>query len=58
MYYFRKNTHTEKWKERNDMTEKEKRDNGQIYNPNYDEELGGEMLKAKDLCHEYNWQRF
>ena len=25
------------------MTEKEKRDNGQIYNPNYDEELGGEM---------------
>lgn len=36
------------------MTEKEKRDNGQIYNPNYDEELGGEMLWAKDLCHEYN----
>jgi len=36
------------------MTEKEKRDNGQIYNPNYDEELGGEMLAAKDLCHEYN----
>ncbi len=36
------------------MTEKEKRDNNQIYNPNYDEELLGEMLKAKDLCYEYN----
>ena len=30
------------------MTEKEKRDNGQIYNPNYDEELGGEMLWEKE----------
>lgn len=36
------------------MTEKEKRDNGQIYNPNYDKELKEEMLKAQDLCFEYN----
>ena len=36
------------------MTEKEKRDLGQIYNPKYDEELINEMLKAKDLCYEYN----
>ena len=36
------------------MTEKEKRDNNQIYNPNYDEELINEMLKTKDLCYEYN----
>ena len=36
------------------MTEKEKRDNGQIYNPNYDKELRKEMLEAQDLCFEYN----
>ena len=36
------------------MTEKEKRDNNQIYNPNYDEELINEMIKTKDLCYEYN----
>lgn len=36
------------------MTEKEKRDLGKIYNPNYDKELINEMLKAKDLCYEYN----
>lgn len=36
------------------MTEKEKRDLGEIYNPNYDKELINEMLKAKDLCYEYN----
>lgn len=36
------------------MTEKEKRDNNQIYNPNYDEELLKEMLRTKDLCYEYN----
>ena len=36
------------------MTEKEKRDNGQIYNPNYDEELLAEMVKTKDLCYEYS----
>ena len=36
------------------MTEKEKRDNGQIYNPNYDEELKAEIVKAQDLCFKYN----
>ena len=36
------------------MTEKEKRDNNQIYNQNYDEELINEMIKTKDLCYEYN----
>ena len=36
------------------MTEKEKAKQGLIYNPNYDEELINEMLKAKDLCYEYN----
>ena len=36
------------------MTEKEKRENGQIYNPNYDEELRAEMVKAQDLCFDYN----
>lgn len=36
------------------MTEKEKRDNGELYNPNYDEELIQEMRKAKELCYRYN----
>ena len=36
------------------MTEKEKRDLGEVYNPNHDKELINEMLKAKDLCYEYN----
>lgn len=36
------------------MTEKEKRDKGLIYNPNYDEELLKEMSVAKELCFEYN----
>lgn len=36
------------------MTEKEKRDRGEIYNPNYDEELRREIVKAQDLCFEYN----
>lgn len=36
------------------MTEKEKRDNGELYNPNYDEELIQEMRKAKELCYKYN----
>lgn len=36
------------------MTEKEKRNNGQIYNSNYDKELRKEMLEAQDLCFEYN----
>ncbi len=36
------------------MTEKEKRDLGQIYNPNYDKELLKEMTDCKDLCFKYN----
>lgn len=36
------------------MTEKEKRDKGLIYNPNYDKELLNEMIKTKDLCFEFN----
>ena len=36
------------------MTEKQKRDAGQIYNPNYDEELGLELVSCKDKCHKYN----
>ena len=36
------------------MTEKEKCRNGLHYNPNYDQELQEEMLKAADLCFEYN----
>ena len=36
------------------MTEKEKRDNGELYNPNYDEELIQEMRKTKELCYRYN----
>ena len=36
------------------MTEKGKREKGLIYNPNYDAELRGEMVKAQDLCYEYN----
>ena len=36
------------------MTEKEKRDNGQIYNPNHDKELRREMINAQDLCFDYN----
>ena len=36
------------------MTEKEKRDKGQIYNPNYDEELRTDMVNAQDLCFDYN----
>ncbi|MBR2432108.1 MAG: sugar O-acetyltransferase [Clostridia bacterium] len=36
------------------MTEKEKRDLGVLYNPNYDEELQRELLACNDLCHEYN----
>ena len=36
------------------MTEKEKRDNGLIYNPNYDKELLLEMLGCKDKCFDYN----
>ena len=36
------------------MTEKKKRENGELYNPNYDEELIAEMRKVKELCYEYN----
>lgn len=36
------------------MTEKEKRDLGLLYNPNYDEELQREVLSCNDLCHEFN----
>lgn len=35
------------------MTEKEKRDNQELYNPNT-KQLMQEMKKAKDLCFEYN----
>ena len=36
------------------MTEKEKRDNGELYDANYDKSLKEEMLKAKELCFKYN----
>lgn len=36
------------------MTEKEKRDLGEIYDANNDPELLNEMIKTKDLCYEYN----
>ena len=36
------------------MTEKEKRDNGELYDANYDKELLKEMEKTKELCYEYN----
>ena len=36
------------------MTEKEKRDQGLIYNAYQDKELLEERLRVKDLCHEYN----
>lgn len=36
------------------MTEKEKRDSGLIYNPNYDAELLKEMDSAADVCFRYN----
>ncbi len=36
------------------MTEKEKRDLGMIYNPNYDQELGLEIIGCKDKCFAYN----
>lgn len=36
------------------MTEKEKRDLGMIYNPNYDPELGREIISCKDQCFAYN----
>lgn len=36
------------------MSEKEKGKLGQLYNPNYDQELTTERLKAKELCFDYN----
>ena len=36
------------------MTEKQKRDAGQLYNPNYDKELGIEIMSCKQKCHDYN----
>lgn len=36
------------------MTEKQKRDAEQLYNPNYDKELGIEIMSCKQKCHEYN----
>ena len=36
------------------MTEKEKRDNYELYDANYDEELLEEMRRTKDLCYKYN----
>ena len=42
---------------RHKVTEKEKREHGQIYNPNYDEELRSEMINAQELCFDYNIMR-
>ena len=39
------------------MTEKEKRDQGQIYDANHDPELKNELFSAMDLCFEYNQTR-
>lgn len=36
------------------MTEKEKRDNQELYDGNYNEEMLKEREKVKDLCFEYN----
>lgn len=36
------------------MTEKEKRDKGELYDANYDEDLEKERVKIKDLCFKYN----
>ncbi len=36
------------------MTEKEKRDNGLLYDANYNEALTTELINCKDICFEYN----
>ena len=36
------------------MTEKEKRDNLELYDANYDEDLLKERIRAKELCFRYN----
>ena len=42
------------WKWGVEMTEKEKRDRGFLYNANYDEEILNEINRCNDLCHEFN----
>lgn len=39
------------------MTEKEKRDLGLIYDANHDTELYREVIRAKELCYDYNLTR-
>lgn len=39
------------------MTEKEKRDRGEWYDANYDEEILAERRRCQDLCFEYNQLR-
>lgn len=36
------------------MTEKQKRDVGELYNPSYDKELGLEIFACKEKCDNYN----
>ena len=36
------------------MTEKQKRDAGELYNPNIDKELGSEIFACKEKCDRYN----
>ena len=36
------------------MTDKEKRDNQELYDANYNEDLINEMKAAKDICFQYN----
>lgn len=36
------------------MTEKQKRDAGELYNPNFDKELGFEIMVCKEKCDKYN----
>ena len=36
------------------MTEKQKRDNGELYYAGKDSDFLDEVIKAKDLCYEYN----
>ena len=37
------------------MTEKEKRDLGYLYDPNYDPESQAEVGKCKNLCHKFKF---
>lgn len=36
------------------MTEKEKRSRGELYDANYNPEIGKELLECKDKCFRYN----